>query len=290
MVLTDGMSNGATKIVSRPIAFVGTGEKGYQTWKIKVSGKAGHSSIPPTGQGTSVPARLARILAALEKQQTATVLAAPTLDMVTALGPHTRWAPVRLLLSSAHNAVLRPLIGQILGAAGGELAAMVRTTVAVVGFKAGGEAHNLTPGDGEITINFRTLAGDDEATVRHYLSTIIHPEFPHVTLERLERMVPASPVSPASGPAFDLVQRAILETLPGSPVVAPYLVTGMTDSRWYQRIAPGRVYRFAPLQVERAELGTVHGVGERVRTAVYVEGVGFMMRFMKLAAGDAEVQ
>ena len=85
-----------------------------------------------------------------------------------------------------------------------------------------------------------------------------HPAAPQAALP------PA--VSAASGPHWQLVRQAILETLrpPQGLHVAPALLCGMTDSRHYAALAPGRVYRFAPQRMTGADLRSVHGVDERI--------------------------
>lgn len=57
-------------------------------------------------------------------------------------------------------------------------------------------------------------------------------------------------------------------------VIAPFLLTGMTDSRYYgtsSALAPGRVFRFSPHSYNRGagDIGRVHGTDERVSAAAY---------------------
>ena len=75
-------------------------------------------------------------------------------------------------------------------------------------------------------------------------------------------------------------------------VVAPYLLTGTTDSRYYGSVVPiaaGRVFRFLPQFLSRGEgdIRRIHGVDERVGVDDYLRGIGFYLRFMQLAASDA---
>ena len=57
--------------------------------------------------------------------------------------------------------------------------------------------------------------------------------------------------------------------------VVPFLLTGMTDSRWYHEIAPGRVVRFSPFALSFDELKLIHGVDERVALTEYYDAVRF---------------
>lgn len=72
-------------------------------------------------------------------------------------------------------------------------------------------------------------------------------------------------------------------------LVAPYLLTGMTDSRHYAPIASGRVFRFAPFAIDRAagDLKRVHGVDERLGVENYVQvcGGGRVWQLVLLCVG-----
>ena len=68
----------------------------------------------------------------------------------------------------------------------------------------------------------------------------------YVTLSPTRPGNKASPITDASGPAFHLLRRAILETLPREGetlTVAPFLLTGMTDSRHYVDLSRGGILR-----------------------------------------------
>jgi carboxypeptidase PM20D1 len=296
LILEDGLRVGGAALVPGPLALVGTAEKGLQNWRVTLAGAGGHASVPPAGDGTSVAARLARVLARLESVQKESRLVPPVTDFLRGAAPGAAAAPLRALLAAAAHPLVNPALAQAMAQWGGtELAAMVRTTVAVVGVHAGGGAHNVLPASARIDLNVRTLPGDDEAAVRRYLGVVLGEDAAHARVDPLPGCgaVPASPVSPPRGPHFDLLERAILETLaPGTgaprpmPVV-PYLLTGMTDSRWFARLAPGRVYRFGPIRADRSrgDLARVHGVDERVREGDYLAAVRFFMRFAQLSAG-----
>ncbi|MBN1937707.1 MAG: M20/M25/M40 family metallo-hydrolase, partial [Anaerolineae bacterium] len=60
----------------------------------------------------------------------------------------------------------------------------------------------------------------------------------------------------------------------GDVPVAPYLVPGATDARFYHAICPN-VYRFMPALMNQKELERVHGVNERIS----IDNLGKMIRF-----------
>ncbi|MFH1609024.1 MAG: M20/M25/M40 family metallo-hydrolase, partial [Candidatus Bipolaricaulota bacterium] len=76
--------------------------------------------------------------------------------------------------------------------------------------------------------------------------------------------------------------RVIRDLLPGA-IVAPNLVTGATDSRYYARIA-ANTFRFVPLVLEKGDLGRIHGTDERISIEDLVRCVAFFRRLIRDAA------
>ena len=94
----------------QPVALVGTAEKGFETWTIEVRGEGGHSSMPPI-DGTSVAARVARVLSALDASPAPTRLGPPTTDWLRALAPSVALAPLRAAMQNADNWVSEECCG-----------------------------------------------------------------------------------------------------------------------------------------------------------------------------------
>lgn len=61
---------------------------------------------------------------------------------------------------------------------------------------------------------------------------------------------------------------------------------GMTDSRYYNSLAGGRVYRFCPHRYTRADIARVHGVDERISEEDFLRGISFYRRMFELASSD----
>ena len=64
------------------------------------------------------------------------------------------------------------------------------------------------------------------------------------------------------GEAFEAVQRVIARTFPGC-AGSPYVMTGATDSRFYQKICDN-VVRFAPVIYGPEQMKGMHGVNENI--------------------------
>ena len=73
--------------VSTPVALVATAEKGYQSVRIRVASRGGHSSMPPV-DGSSVGDILGRVLSRLSAAPPAPRLVAPTTDMLRAVAAY----------------------------------------------------------------------------------------------------------------------------------------------------------------------------------------------------------
>ncbi len=68
--------------------------------------------------------------------------------------------------------------------------------------------------------------------------------------------------------------------------MVPFLLTGGTDSKHYQRLAAGRTARFIPVAMNRTagDLARIHGIDERVSTEAFLDAIRFYIRFMELTA------
>ncbi len=101
---------------------------------------------------------------------------------------------------------------------------------------------------GEATVNFRLLPGDTvEDVIAHVKDVVDDPEI-EVRCAGVCRE--ATPQSETGGEAFDLVRRVMLSVYPDA-VVAPYLVIGGTDARYYQPLTEEGAFRFLPVRLTR---------------------------------------
>jgi len=68
--------------------------------------------------------------------------------------------------------------------------------------------------------------------------------------------------APLSGSFCDAVRAGVQRHHPGAGMV-PMLVPGGTDGRYWRQRGYA-AYGFAPVVIERADLGRVHGIDERI--------------------------
>jgi carboxypeptidase PM20D1 len=162
-----------------------------------------------------------------------------------------------------------PLTARLVTLAGAELAALVRTTVAVTGL-AGGSQANVLPSEASATLNLRIAPGETIPGVVARLERVIAD--PRVAVRVVAGTDP-SPESPTDGEPWALLGRAADAAWPGL-VCLPYVVTAATDSRHWHRFAPA-VYRFAPLYLPADLRRGLHGADEQVDVESLVRGERF---------------
>jgi len=137
----------------------------------------------------------------------------------------------------------------------------------------GGVKDNLLPREARAVVNFRLLPGDTIAGVCEHARRALADK--RVTFEPMANngVREASPVSPSSAQAYQELSKVIRQIFPNT-AVAPYLVLGATDARYYTAICDN-VYRFTPISMSSEDLSLIHGTNERIS----VEGLGRMVQF-----------
>ena len=292
--LTDGLGEAAEGLLSdnAGIASVGMGEKGKESWDFFIRGAGGHSSMPPP-PGTSTTATLGALLTMLNDRLLPARLQPPVTDFLSTIAPYVKSKEMAYVLSQPNSPTFAPLLTQLLASIP-ITSTMVRTSHGVVGADAGGQTRNAMPTSASITVDFRTLAngGDEvEEFIAGIMADLEVPDTGSVEVVRHDAFVNASAITPASGARFEAVRRAILETIPspgGPPVlVMPYLMSGGTDSKNYERLARERIFRYEPFAVPNDDLPGIHGVDERISIESYIHGIKFYIRFTQLVADGA---
>jgi carboxypeptidase PM20D1 len=250
MIKSDGVDG-----IQKPIAMIGVAEKGYVTLQLTATGEGGHSSMPPPQTSIGM---LAEAIDRLQKNPFPARLEgaagymldylAPEMPFTTKLAMGNRW-----LFSKA-------IIGGMEKSNSGN--ATVRTTTAPTILDAGLK-ENLLPIDATAKINFRILPGDGvEGVIRHVKNAIRND---NISVEILgESATEPSFVSDTTSYGFRLIHKTIKQCFP-DVLVAPYLVVGATDSRYFNNISRN-IYRFMPVRFTDEDLKRFHGTNERIHT------------------------
>lgn len=162
-------------------------------------------------------------------------------------------------------------------------ASMVRTTTAVTIIEGGVKA-NVLPIRARAVVNHRILPGETIESVRDYVREVIDDDRVQVRVVGDDATNP-SPVSDPDGAAFQLVARTVREVIRDDGlVIAPYLVMGGTDARYYS----GRsrdVFRFIPAPVGADALRRAHGTDERMSPEGLFASVRFFQQLIRNSDG-----
>jgi len=273
-VLDEGgaITEGALPGVDRPIAAIGIGEKGYLSVEITAQGESGHASVPP--ETTSIDVVLEAVQRLRENPLPA------RLDGVTEqtfrfLAPEMGWLA---RAAFANRWITGPLLTRLLGRIP-ITNALTRTTVAPTMLDAGVK-DNVVPSTAAAVVNLRLLP---QASADGVLASV-EAALGDLPVDcRVVQMGDPPAISGTDTPWFDLLHRTIRDVAPEPVIVAPYLVPGTTDSRYYAPHVP-HVYRFAPLRLAPDDRERIHGPDERIAIDDYRTMVRFYSAMLRRSA------
>ncbi|GIL59795.1 hypothetical protein Vafri_14522 [Volvox africanus] len=296
MVYDEGGSVGADGFppyTTRPIALIGTAEKGYATINARVSATGGHSSLPPL-DGSSAAAVAARLVLSIDRRPPQASLVEPVTSLLAALAPSVpglRGWLFALAASGLGFPWVEMLVAEdLLGHDAPETAALVRNTAAITGLNLG-FAENVLPPAATVRINFRLLPGSNVSALMDYLHRAAGRDLPHLTFEMDggQNASLATPVTSATNPYFQMLKTALQEVYRladggGRVDVAPTLMAGGTDSKHYLPISRGGALRQTPVSLNRTagDGRRVHGLNERVSVGDFGRAVCVMRRLLML--------
>ena len=266
--------DGALPGIDKQVALVGVAEKGFASLKLRVRGEGGHSNSPPPH---SAIANLGRAVDRVERHPMPSRLDAPTSTMLDRLAPHASFA---MRIPLANRWLLGPAIryGLSLHPASN---ATIRTTTVTTMFSAG-VADNVLATSAEAVVNFRILPGDTVDEVIEHVREVAGDD---VDIECYDQCWNPSRVSDSDGEAFAVVEDSIHQVFGEQVAVAPCLVIGATDSRYYDPLAQAGTFRFLPVRLGREDQKRLHGTNERVTTETPGQAVRFYATVIKTAAG-----
>jgi carboxypeptidase PM20D1 len=251
--------------LKKTAAVVGIAEKGYQTLDLKINIAGGHSSMPE--KETAID-EIAKAVVKLKENQFPAQLGATVQSFLAYVGPEM---PFVSKMAMANQWLFKPMITSTYSktAAGN---ATIRTTTATTIFKAGLK-ENIIPGEAAITVNFRTQTGVKQKEVIDYVKKVIDDERIQIT-PRGEGNTPTQ-VAQVDDVTFKYIQKTI-SAYKKDIIVAPYLVLGATDGRYFSNITT-QVFRFAPFTDPEG----FHGVNERIKISEYKRGISFYYQLIK---------
>lgn len=255
--------------VKKPCGLIGIAEKGMMDVKYSVRSGGGHASAPKPKTPVDT---LARACVKLVDNPFKAHLTAPAAKMFDTLGRHSSFV---FKIIFANIKVFLPVLDLICKKSGGELNALMRTTVAFTQMS-GSAASNVIPPEASLVSNMRLNPADSIDGALEYIKKTVDNDKVEVSL--IHGMEP-SRISRTDCEGWEKVSSAVASTWKGC-IVAPYLMVQCSDSRHYGRISD-KVYRFSAMDLTSAERATIHGNDESIRLETLYSAVEFYIRLMK---------
>lgn len=255
--------------VSRACGLIGIAEKGMMDVKYTVRSGGGHASAPKPNAPVDT---LARACVSMLNNPFPAHLTPPVAQMFDTLGRHSSFV-YRVIFSNIR--IFLPVLDMICKKSGGELNALMRTTVAFTQMQ-GSSASNVIPPEASLVSNIRLNPADDMDSALAYIQKAVGNDKVEVTA--LHGMNP-SRISRTDCEGYDKVASAVASTWRGC-IVSPYLMVQCSDSRHWGRISD-RVYRFSAMDLTSEERATIHGNNEHIRLDTLARATEFYLRLMR---------
>jgi carboxypeptidase PM20D1 len=263
-ILDEGMviAVGMVPMMKKPVALIGTSEKGYLSVKLTIEMAGGHSSTPEKESALIV---LNRAIYKLVNKQMKAKISEPVNDFIRYIGPEM---PLYARAIFANKWIFKGLILNIYqGSASGN--ALVRTTTAPTIIQAGIK-DNVIPVKAEAVVNFRILPGELSSDVLNHIEKVVNDK----------RII--VPVSPSDVPGFLNIFTALRQVYPEA-VVAPTMMVGSSDSKHFMAVSKN-IYRFAPIVLNSGDMSRIHGLNERTSIEDFKRGISFYYRLIQISS------
>ena len=254
--------------VKQPCGLIGIAEKGMINAQFRCKSSGGHASAPKPHTPVGI---LAQACTKVEGKPFKAHIEGPAAQMFDTLGRYSTPLYRMIFANMWCFGWVIDLLGKL---SGGEMNALVRTTVAFTQME-GSTAANVIPPEAKMVANMRLNPSDSVESALAYLRKVVNDDAVEVTA--LEASEP-SRVSTTDCEGWEKVSAAVAETWRGS-IVAPYLMVQCSDSRHWGRISD-KVYRFSAMDLTAAERATIHGNNERIRLETISKAVEFYIRLM----------
>ena len=255
--------------VKAPCAMVGIAEKGMLNLTFSVKSNGGHASSPAPHTPIGI---LSRACCKVENNPFKMHITKPAAEMFDTLGRNSNFV-FRMIF--ANMWLFKGVLNMICKKSGGELNALLRTTVAFTQSE-GSNAPNVIPPSAAMTANLRLNPKDTVDSAVEYIRKTIGDD--NVELILGSNTNP-SRISQTNCEAYNKVASAVANTWKGC-IVSPYLMVQCSDSRHWGVISD-KVYRFSAMDLTSEERKTIHGHNERIRLETANIDVEFYIRLMK---------
>ncbi|ETI27772.1 hypothetical protein G647_00221 [Cladophialophora carrionii CBS 160.54] len=306
MIFDEGIA-GIEKRFGTDFALPATAEKGYVDVTVTVNVPGGHSSTPPDHTAIGYLAQIVRLIED-HPFNSQLIRNNPTLTYLRQAALYSKTMPEDLRQAILGAQSPKKLLEYM--NSDRERRAMIRTSTAVDVIQ-GGDKVNSLPENATVLVNHRIAIQDSVTAVKDHYVRLLDPwakarsfklhafgtESPaenatstvlsntsdsgDLTLTAHYELEP-SPVSSAEDPRFALLAGTIKGVFGDDIVVAPEMLTGNTDTRYYWDLSP-QIYRMSPWRASHDPRGTrMHTVDERMPIKGLLEMVHFYHEFIRI--------
>lgn len=262
MVLDEGGIITLDKVpkMTKPVALIGTAEKGFLSVELSVDKNGGHSSMPEKETALDI---LMKAIVRLRENPFQADFSQSTIGFLNHVGPEM---PLVEKMVFANSWLFKGVvIGIYEKSAGGN--ALVRTTIVPTILHAGVK-DNVIPSKVVATVNLRLLPGDNSEKILAELKNVINDD--RVVIKPiLEFLSEPTGNSPEDGFGYKLIDATIKKTF-DQTITTPFLMIGATDSRHFGEVSTN-IIKFSPMT---DPIG-FHGIDERISLDSYRHALWF---------------
>lgn len=252
-------------LVGKPVALIGTAEKGYLSLEITAEVAGGHSSIP---ESVTAPDLIAQALVTLRRHEFPARFTPSMDDFAAYIGPRlgfvqrmafaNRWLFQSLILSTYTKT-----------ASG---AAAVRTTLVPTIMQAGVK-DNVVPTTASATVNLRLLPGTSSQQVIAEVRALLPDS--QLQVRPVGGIAEPTAAAPTASLGYQLIEQQIQAQIAGV-IPTPFLFVAQSDSRHFSPYTD-RIYKFSPLTNPQG----MHGMNESLTVASYRQSYGFYYQLLR---------
>lgn len=272
----------AIPINGKNIYTIQTAEKGILWFKVRAKGKPGHGSVPGTADNAIL--RMNKVVDKLGNYRSEISLVPTVKRFLSEIAKENKLVQQALSLLLQNPAVgdqILDMLAQKDKAMAEELRAMLRMTIAPTIIH-GGVKENIIPSECETVFDCRVLPGQNPTEALSKIKELLKEDN---DLEKLEfEIIQANDPSESqmNTPLYKEI-ISVLKEFESNCSVAPILLTGGTDSRFFRKL--GSVcYGFQPMRADMPYgeiLKLVHGVDERISIENLVFGTSVLYNVVK---------
>jgi len=271
----------AVPVRGKNVYTVATAEKGILWFRVKAKGISGHGSTPDAADNAIM--RMSRVIEKLGNYRSEVVFVPTVKRFFSEIAKEDAWLRQffsRLLVNPELSDEVLGELAETEKPLAEEIRPRIRMTIAPTVIH-GGVKENVIPSECEAVFDCRVLPGQDTAETLQFIRKLLKDVgVDKLAFEVVQANEPSE--SPTETPLYEVI-ASVLRAVESGCGVAPMLMTGGTDSRFFRRM--GSVcYGFHPMRPEAAYdkmVKRINGVDERVSIDNLVFGASVLYEVVK---------